>query len=184
MNLPAGAGKGDLKRQALLIHLRAPRFFSCPILPWLSTTTTPPLVAAAAAAAVEKAEAVEILKKEVGYKPYPYKHYESVFTRFYQGHILPEKFNIDKRKMHLSALILSAEITRDEALEYFKTSPYPDQALLKQDKEYVIKKFGMAIDEFDAYLKTKSVAHSEYPSEEKLFKMFLKINRFLKRFRP
>jgi hypothetical protein len=86
--------------------------------------------------------------------------------------------------MHLSALILSAEITRNEALEYFKTSPYPDQALLKQDKEYVIKKFGMTIDEFDAYLKTKCVAHSEYPSEEKLFKIFLKINRFLNRFRP
>lgn len=129
-----------------------------------------------------KAEAVEILKKEVGYKPYPYKHYESVFTRFYQGYILPEKFNIDKRKMHLSALILSGEITRDEALEYFKTSPYPDQALLKQDKEYLIKKFGMTIEEFDAYMKTKSVAHSEYPSEERLFKLFLMINRTLKRF--
>ncbi len=131
-----------------------------------------------------KAEAVEILKKEVGYKPYPYKHYESVFTRFYQGYILPEKFNIDKRKMHLSALILSGEITRNEALDYFNTSPYPDQALLKQDKEYVIKKLGMTMEEFDTYIKTKSVSHSEYPSEEKLFKMFLMFNRTLKRFRP
>ena len=48
----------------------------------------------------DKSKAISILEKEVGYKPYRYKHYESIITRFFQGFILPEKFNIDKRKAH------------------------------------------------------------------------------------
>ena len=64
----------------------------------------------------EKFEAMKILS-DYGYKPYPYKHYESVFTRFYQGYILPEKFGIDKRKLHLSTLILNNVLSREEALK-------------------------------------------------------------------
>ena len=55
-----------------------------------------------------KAEALKLLQREYGYKPYPYKHYESIFTRFYQGYILPKKFGYDKRKVHLSTLIMVA----------------------------------------------------------------------------
>lgn len=123
-----------------------------------------------------KAEAVKVLIKEVSYKPYPYKHYESVFTRFYQGYILPKKFDVDKRKMHLSTLIMNGEITREEALKYFENPPYANPEVEQQDKEYVLKKFGMREEDFDAYIRTPGTPHNEYPSEEKFFRLLLKLN--------
>ena len=74
-----------------------------------------------------KEEAIKDLEANFGYKRYPYKHYESIFTRFYQGYILPKKFGIDKRKLHLSTLIASGQITRDESIKILKEIPYPSQ---------------------------------------------------------
>ena len=62
-----------------------------------------------------KAESLHTLAEEMGYKPYPYKHYESVFTRFYQGYILPRKFGVDKRRLHLGTLVAGGQMTREEA---------------------------------------------------------------------
>ena len=70
----------------------------------------------------EKNKALKVLQKEYNYKPYPYKHYESIFTRFYQGYILPQKFS-DKRKVHLSTLISANQMDRDEALKQIKKYP-------------------------------------------------------------
>ncbi|MHA8087421.1 N-acetyl sugar amidotransferase [Aquirufa sp. Wall-65K1] len=128
-----------------------------------------------------KQEAIEILKREIGYKPYPYKHYESVFTRFYQGYILPEKFNIDKRKIHLSTLIMSKQLSREEALEHLETSPYPDPNLLQQDIEYVMKKFGMTREQLDNYIAQPGVPHDVYPTEEPLFKSLVKFYQLFKK---
>ena len=69
-----------------------------------------------------KFTALDFLSKEYQYKPYPYKHYESIFTRFYQGYILPSKFNVDKRKVHLSTLIISGQISREEGLRHLDLS--------------------------------------------------------------
>ena len=63
-----------------------------------------------------KKEALEVIKKELDWQDYGGKHFESIFTRFYQGYILPNKFNVDKRRAHLSNLVLSGQISRDEAL--------------------------------------------------------------------
>ena len=63
--------------------------------------------------------------EKLKWKDYGGKHYESVFTRFYQGYILPKKFNVDKRKAHLSCLICNKNITREEALEKLKMETYP-----------------------------------------------------------
>ena len=73
-------------------------------------------------------------------KRYPYKHYESVFTRFYQAFILPQKFNVDKRRLHLSTLIVAGQMDRDTALELMELSPYPDEMQNQIDKEYFLKK--------------------------------------------
>ena len=61
------------------------------------------------------------------------------FTRFYQGYILPEKFGIDKRKLHLSTLILNNVLSREEALKDLSKIPYPDQFSLDEDIEYFLK---------------------------------------------
>ena len=69
-----------------------------------------------------KYQAIKLLKDKYNFKPYPYKHYESVFTRFYQGYILPNKFGIDKRILHLSTLILSKQITRNDFIKRTRCS--------------------------------------------------------------
>ncbi len=80
------------------------------------------------------------LQEKIGYRPYPYKHYESIFTRFYQGYLLPQKFGVDKRRLHLSTLICSGQLTRVEAKQLLGESPYPDIDDLKSDIDYFLKK--------------------------------------------
>jgi N-acetyl sugar amidotransferase len=124
-----------------------------------------------------KVEALNILQKEIGYKPYPYKHYESVFTRFYQAYILPYKFNVDKRRLHLSTLVVTGQMSRDEALEHFNSTPYPDLSQEKQDKDFVIKKLGFTEKNFDQYIKTSGIPHEHYGSEKWLFSFLSSINK-------
>lgn len=98
------------------------------------------------------------LISEFNYQIYPCKHYESVFTRFYQGYILPKKFNVDKRKAHLSSMICSNQITKLEAKEELNNPPYPENEQ-RNDKEYVLKKWEMSEGEFDAIMRLKPVDH-------------------------
>ncbi|GHV88629.1 LPS biosynthesis protein WbpG [Spirochaetia bacterium] len=128
-----------------------------------------------------KAAALKILQKEVDYKPYPYKHYESVFTRFYQGYILPHKFNVDKRRLHLSTLIIAGQMAREEALKHFNSSPYADPAQEKQDKEFVMKKLGFTEERFEKYIKTPGVSHEYYGSEKWLMNLLVYINGIRKK---
>ena len=110
-----------------------------------------------------KAKAKEILSKEYGWVDYEGKHTESIFTRFYQNYILPLKFNVDKRKAHLSSVICSGQITRAEALEELKNKPWETRATL-EDKAYVIKKFEVSEGWFENWMKEKPVSHFAYPS--------------------
>ena len=131
-----------------------------------------------------KFEALKILKEHYGYKPYPYKHYESIFTRFYQGYILPEKFNVDKRKLHLSTLIISRQITKEEALKQMGGKyGYPSDKELKEDIDYFFKKMRWTKEDLDAYLKRPEKPHENYGSEKKLFTTLLGIYKFLKKFK-
>lgn len=109
-----------------------------------------------------KAEAIKIIEGELGWRNYGGKHYESVFTRFFQGYYLPVKFNIDKRKAHLSSLICSGQITRDEALEELKKDTYPE-LLMKSDKEFVAKKIGVTLDDFNKIIALPPRSHKEFP---------------------
>ena len=121
-----------------------------------------------------KTEAISTLERELGWKYYGGKHYESVFTKFYQAHILPEKFGVDKRRIHLSDLIMNGEITRDEALEELSRPLYQPGAL-EQDTEYVCKKLGFTRQEFADYLKRAPVSHFAYPSYAKTAKKLVAI---------
>ncbi|MCX8080337.1 MAG: N-acetyl sugar amidotransferase [Bacteroidia bacterium] len=113
-----------------------------------------------------KAKAKETIKKEFGWRDYGGKHYESIFTRFYQGYILKEKYGFDKRRAHLSNLILSGQITREEALKELEKPPY-DPHLLKEDFEFVAKKFDMTPEQFRELIeKTPVRSHLEFKSYE------------------
>ena len=112
-----------------------------------------------------KAKVKELLKTELNWKDYGGKHYESVWTRFYQGYILPEKFNIDKRKAHLSTLICSNQMTKENALIELQ-APIYDKDQLAIDKEFVMKKLGFTLEEFEDILKLPIRQHTDFDIEQ------------------
>jgi N-acetyl sugar amidotransferase len=120
-----------------------------------------------------KADAIEVLQRDFGYKPYPYKHYESIFTRFYQGYILPRKFGIDKRRVHLSTLVISGELTRAEAVALMQSIPYPCQEDLETDIAYFLKKMNWTRAQLDDYLARPPQPHDRYGSEAATFRTCL-----------
>ncbi|MDB4403121.1 N-acetyl sugar amidotransferase [bacterium] len=112
-----------------------------------------------------KAKAKSLLMEKLGWRDYGGKHYESVFTRFYQGHVLPKKFGVDKRRAHLSNLILSGEITREEALAELEQPTY-DPDLQQQDLQYVSKKLGFTVEEMEEILAQDPIPHEAYGTDE------------------
>ena len=110
-----------------------------------------------------KEEAKKILKDELGWRDYGGKHYESIYTRFIQSYLLPRKFNIDKRKVHFSALIRSGQMTRDEAFEKIKEPPISEEQA-REDREYVIKKLGLTEEEFKEILSAEPKTFLDYPT--------------------
>ena len=126
-----------------------------------------------------KEAVMKVLEEKMGWKYYGGKHYESIFTRFYQGYILPKKFNVDKRKAHLSTLINSGQISRDKALEALKEEIYPVK-LQEEDFELTCKKLGFSKDELQDYITRPPKSHLEYPSDETVFRFLKKIYHFLK----
>ena len=119
----------------------------------------------------DKDKALKILIKEFGYKPYPYKHYESIFTRFYQGYILPKKFGIDKRRVHFSNLISTGLMKRNEAIELLKNIPYPSIEDLEEDKAYFLKKMKWEEATLDEYISRPPKSHYSYPTDKHLYDM-------------
>ena len=127
-----------------------------------------------------KQRCMEVLVRELGYRPYPYKHYESIFTRFYQGHLLPTKFGVDKRRLHLSSLICSGQMIRGQAKTLLAHSPYPDPDDLQIDIEYFLKKMGWSEKDLTDYLARPERAHDDFDSEAALYgKLLLLQKRYL-----
>jgi N-acetyl sugar amidotransferase len=112
-----------------------------------------------------KKETKELITRELGWRDYGGKHYESVWTRFYQGYILPEKFKIDKRKAHLSDLIFSGQITKEAAVEELK-KPIYDPAQFKIDYEFALKKLGLTREEFERIMQLPPRSHYDFDFEK------------------
>jgi N-acetyl sugar amidotransferase len=101
------------------------------------------------------------LKEKIGYKPYGRKHGESRFTKFFQNHYLPVKFNMDKRKPHLSSMVLSGLMSREQAMEELKKPLYEENEL-REDKYYIAKKLGITVEQLDEYVTSPGHDYSEY----------------------
>ena len=110
----------------------------------------------------QKESALVSLEESFGYVRYPYKHYESVFTRFYQGFILPRKFGIDKRRVHLSTLVVSGQISRTQAIEDLKRPPLVSDRDLAADLKFFLKKMNWDQEKLEAYLERPGVEHDLY----------------------
>lgn len=113
-------------------------------------------------------DAKRAITEELGWRDYGGKHYESVFTRYFQGYYLPHKFGFDKRLAHYSSLILSDQMTRDEALALMESTNYAED-LRRQDHEFIAKKLGVGVDELEAIFARPPVLYSEYPNAEALW---------------
>jgi hypothetical protein len=113
----------------------------------------------------DKFKAMDVMKRELGWTNYGGKHYESIYTRFYQGYILPTKFQADKRRSHLSCLINNRRITREQALAEVQ-KPALDKETLESDRRFVIKKLGLTEREFDEIMAAPPKTFWDYPSYE------------------
>jgi N-acetyl sugar amidotransferase len=116
-----------------------------------------------------KAEAIQTLETELSWKYYGGKHFESIYTRFYQAYILRRKWGFDKRRCHLSSLICSGEMTREQALAELQEEPYPLEKQL-EDRAYVTKKLGITDEEFETIMQLPKKTYWYYPSYGKLYR--------------
>jgi hypothetical protein len=93
---------------------------------------------------------------------------------------LPKKFNIDKRRPHLSSLILSKSLTRDEALRELQ-KPLYDEIELTQDKSYIAKKLEISVDELDRFTYEKGTHYSEYANWDTHYKLMIKVKKLVQK---
>lgn len=135
-----------------------------------------------------KEEAKKCITEELGWRDYGGKHFESIITRFYQGYILPEKYGVDKRRAHLSTLIASGQLSRDEALHEL-TKPIYDERMYQEDRAFVLKKFELSDDAFEQIMKQPSRPHTDFDSyitkhysyHERIMKSISPLTRLVKR---
>lgn len=115
-----------------------------------------------------KKDAMNLLIEKFGWQPYPQKHFESRFTRFYESYWLPTRFGYDVRKVQYSSLILTGQMTREEALEKLKLPPY-DEATIGHDIEYVASKLGISVEELNSYLNLPKKTYRDYKSQRQIY---------------
>jgi len=125
-----------------------------------------------------KDEAMQLLVDKFGYQKYPQKHFESRFTRFYEGYWLPMKFGFDTRKVQYSSLILTDQMTREEALESLSKPAY-DPKTIKQDFEYIATKLGISVEELQSYMDAPNKTYKDYKSQDSIYNMGAKVMRAL-----
>lgn len=123
-----------------------------------------------------KAEAMELLMDRFGWQPYPQKHFESRFTKFYESYWLPKKFGYDTRRVQFSSLILTGQMTRQEALQRLATPPY-DEATIRQEFEYVAMKLGISADELQSYMDAPNKSYRDYRSQQQIYAVGARVMR-------
>ncbi len=125
-----------------------------------------------------KSEAEKLLHEKYGWTKYENKHYENVFTRFFEGYYLPYKFGFDTRKNVASNEILAGTLTREEALKRLEQPPY-DPDLMEQDKEYIAKKLGISTEEFDHMINRPNKTPSDYKNSMWMIKLGVAVSKML-----
>lgn len=123
-----------------------------------------------------KEEAMQELIDRFGWQKYAHKHYESRFTRFYEGYWLPKKFRYDKRRAHFSSLILTKQMTREDALKRIAQQAY-DEHTMVQDFEYVAVKLGLSVSELQEIMVGENKTYRDYKSNMPLIGFATKMLR-------
>ena len=121
-----------------------------------------------------KTEAQAELNKLYGWESFNQKHFESRFTRFYEGYWLPTRFGFDTRRVQFSSLILTGQMTRDEALEELKKDSY-DPDTIDDEFKYVANKLDISEDELRGYHEMDLKFYFDYPNMEGIFDLGAKL---------
>jgi N-acetyl sugar amidotransferase len=125
-----------------------------------------------------KKDAINLLSEKIGWQPYPQKHFESRFTRFYEGYWLPMKFGYDTRRVQFSSLVLTGQMTREEALEKLEKPAY-DREMIAHDLEYVATKLGISVEELNGYFKAPNKTFRDYRSQHSIYAVGAPVMRLL-----
>lgn len=115
-----------------------------------------------------KDEAKRLLQNEYGWQPYPQKHFESRFTKFYEAYWAPTKFGYDKRRVQFSSLILTGQMSREQALDELKTLPY-DPEMIEGEIDFVARKLGITVEELNSLHDLPNKSYRDYRSQQYLF---------------
>jgi N-acetyl sugar amidotransferase len=125
-----------------------------------------------------KEEAIATLEKEYGWKSYPQKHFESRFTKFYEGYWLPERFGYDTRKVQFSSLILTGQLSRDEAMERLSRPAY-DPATIDEEFDYIATKLGITSDDLRGYMQMPKKYYWDYRNQQNIFRLGAQVMNWL-----
>ncbi len=125
-----------------------------------------------------KQDALNTLTSKFQYEPYANKHFESIFTRFYEGYWLVKKFGFDKRKAHFSSLILTNQLDRNSALDVLKNPPYSEEQALK-DMKFITEKLGITVEEFVNLMNADKKTYKDYKNTSGLISLGVKLARFI-----
>lgn len=125
-----------------------------------------------------KKEVIEELKKEFDWEPYANKHFESIFTRFYEGYWLPKKFGYDKRRAHFSSLILTGQLNRSEALKILSKPPYSEEMAMK-DMEFICNEMKISVEEFKKIMNEENKTYKNYKNSYKFIYMARNLAKIL-----
>ena len=126
-----------------------------------------------------KKMAIEILSKEYDWTPYPQKHFESRFTKFYEGYWMPTRFGYDTRKVQFSSLIVTGQMTRDEALKELEKLPY-NKETIDEDIQFIANKLDISVDELMQYHSMEKKWWFDYKNEKRIFDFGAKILQFFR----
>ena len=121
---------------------------------------------------------MELLKNLYGWIKYDHKHYESRFTKFYEGYWLLKKFGYDKRKAHFSSLILTGQMARDDAINKLTKSPF-DQVEIDKEFNFVCKKLDISEEQLKNIMSENNKSFKNYKSSYYLIQFFVKLLRLV-----
>jgi N-acetyl sugar amidotransferase len=130
-----------------------------------------------------KKEAIDVLSKEYDWNYYGGKHFESRFTKFFQSYYLPQKFGYDKKRAHLSSLIVGGELNRPDALSQMEDDSIYTINEMIQDRDYILKKLEITLEDWDTIMKQDAKTEDDYPSNKAIINIMVKVKRILKKLR-
>lgn len=125
-----------------------------------------------------KKDVEKLLKEKFGWQKFQHKHHESRFTRFYEDYWLPRKFGYEKRRAHFSSLILTNQMTRDEALERI-SKPEMDEQFLNQEFEYVANKLDLTVEELQTIFEGENKTYRDYKNKKSIIDFGARFMRVL-----